>query len=258
MKAIFAFSTVKTYYKPINDNFIRLAKLSVKSAKKYYKTKIYCDEESLDFFTKNGILFDEVVIIKDFIYEYQNHYSISKIYAMMNEKDPYIILDFDTVLLEKIDTTHTITYGHKEYDLTKFYVNLNGMLWVRDYYLTPFNNHVKEHYDKNDIDKFNWNIYPSFCLVMVNKPTFLELIYRDIFSKVPKIDIESIPPPLLEQFLPHQYLIKHNVDFGFLTENNYFCDSEFNNLELISKKYVHLSILNKNINEELNFLETII
>ena len=55
MIAIFAFKITPGHYKPLNDDFIRLAKLSVKSAKKYYKTKFYCDNDSLIFFNKHGI-----------------------------------------------------------------------------------------------------------------------------------------------------------------------------------------------------------
>ena len=41
---------------------------------------------------------DEIIIVDNFKKELRNHYSMYKIYAMMNETEPYILLDFDTVL----------------------------------------------------------------------------------------------------------------------------------------------------------------
>jgi replicative superfamily II helicase len=73
-----------------------------------------------------------------------------------------------------------------------------------------------------------------------------------------KEDIIKITPSLLEQFLSHQYVIKHKIDFGFVTHDQYYNPGEFNSLELISKKYVHLHINNKMIIDELNYLEEII
>ena len=74
MVAIYSFKKFDGHYKPINDDFLRLAKLSVKSAKKYYKTRFYSDQESFDFFTENGIIFDEFVWIFSRQYIWQTNY----------------------------------------------------------------------------------------------------------------------------------------------------------------------------------------
>jgi hypothetical protein len=258
MKAIYAFKIFKGHYKPLNENFINLAKLSVKSAKKYYKTKFYCDQESLDFFTENDIIFDEIVIMDNFVNDYPNQSSISKIYAMMNESEPYILLDFDTVLLEELYTPYTITYGHPEVNLNMSYVNVGGISYVNDFYIIPFNENIKKYYNQDDLSKFNWALYPSFCLVIVKNPTIMSTIFKTLFSLISKEDMSRIPPMLIEQFLSHQYIIKHKVDFGFITQDHYYNDGDFSGLELITKKYVHLHINKKMIKDEIKYLENII
>ena len=258
MIAIFAFTIIPDHYKPLNDDFIRLAKLSVKSAKKYYKTKFYCDRKSLAFFAEHGIFFDEVVIINGFVNDYPTVYSISKIYAMMNETEPYILLDFDTVLLEKLESTHTITYGQPETDFNVPHISADSISFVYDFYVKPFNDHIKKYYSQEELSNFNWLLYPCFCLVMVKNPIILKDIFNKLFDLIDKEDIGRITPSLLEQFLSHQYIIKNKVDFGFITHDQYYNPGDFNALQLISKKYVHLHINNKIITDEIAYLEEII
>lgn len=258
MTAIFAFKMINNHYKPINDNFIRLAKLSVNSAKKYYKTKIYCDIESINFFNSVHILFDEVVIINEFINDYQNQYSIAKIYAMMKETEPYILMDFDVVLLEKLVSPHTITYGHPEISINRNHINTDEIIWVHDFYVKPFNEHIRKYYNNDELSKINWTTYPSFCVVMVKNPLIMSNNFKTIFSLIGKEDINKITPTLLEQFLSHQYILKYNVDFGFITEHPYYNGDKFDKLKLISNKYVHLHINKEMISDELNCLEEII
>lgn len=260
MVAIYAFKKFEGHYKPLNDEFIRLAKLSVRSAKKYYKTKLYCDKESLDFFHKNGILFDEFVLMDDFVDKYPNQFSISKIYAMMREKEPYVMLDFDVVLFEILSPKYTITYGHPEVQINHKYVGLDTLLYTYDFYIKPFNSYIRKYYTDNDISKMDWLIYPSFCVVIVTNPALISEIYKTIFNLISLDDIEKIPPTLLEQFLCHQEIVKNKADFGFLSTDHYINGDNisFNKLDMISKKYAHLNINNKKINDELIYLESIV
>lgn len=258
MIAIYAFKMIDTHYKPMNDHFIRLAKLSVNSAKKFYKTKIYCDIRSFNFFKQNDILFDDVVIINEFINDYY-HYSIAKIYAMMKETEPYISLDFDVVLLEKLESPRTITYGYPEINLKSNYVTIEALTWVNEAYVKPFNDNIKKYYNDEELSNMNWLMYPSFCVLMVKNPLIMSVIFENIFKLIDKKDINEIPPTLLEQFLSHQYVIKHHVDFGFINESHpSFNNKGFDKLSLISNKFVHLHINLTTIDNELNCLEEIL
>jgi hypothetical protein len=253
MIALYSFIKLDRYYKPINNDFIRLAKLSVKSVSRFYKTKIYCDAESLEFFTRNQIHFDEVVVIDEFIDKYKNHSSIGKIYAMMVETEPYISFDFDIVLFEKISTTHTIAYSHPEVTINET-TRVSELNWVSKQYHTPFNLHLKDFY--TDTSHFNWTTYPCFCILYVNNPLLISSIYKDIFNRLPIETIERIPPVLLEQFLCHQYVLKYKTDFGFLSDN-ISINNDFTLLDLVSKKYLHININNLNSKNIIKQLETV-
>lgn len=261
MIAVFAFKIIDNHYKPINEDFIRLAKLSVKSAKKFYKTKIYCDVNSHIFFTQNDILFDEVVIINEFIDDYPAHYSIPKIYAMIKETEPYVLMDLDVVLFEKLESQRTITYGYSEIDLTRKHVNTPMITWAQNSYITPFVNNIQKYYNDQELFAMNWSVYPCFCVVIVKNPMIMSTIFKTIFKLIDKEDINKITPTLLEQFLSHQYILKYNVDFGFINEDatdDSYNPNDFNILTLISNKFVHLQINKPAISNQLNFLEEII
>ena len=260
MTAIFAFKIIDNHYKPINDDFIRLTKLSVKSAKKFYKTKIYCDVNSHNFFTQNNILFDEVVIINEFIDDYPTQYSIPKIYAMIKETEPYILMDLDVVLFEKLESSRTITYGYPEINLNRN-VNLNDVTWAHDSYIKPFINNIQKYYSEQELSAMNWSIYPCFCVVIVKNPLIMSTIFKTLFKLIDIKDINEITPTLLEQFLSHQYIIKHNVDFGFISEeatDDTYDPNDFDKLKLISNKFLHLQTNKPTITNQLNFLEGII
>jgi len=261
MTAIFAFKIIHNHYKPINDDFIRLAKLSVKSAKKFYKTKIYCDLNSHIFFQQNNILFDEVIIINEFIDDYPTQFSIPKIYAMIKETEPYILMDLDVVLFEKLESIHTITYGYPEVNLNREHVDMHMVNWAQDAYIKPFVNNIKKYYNDQELTIMNWSIYPCFCVVIVKNPIIMSTIFKTIFKLIDNKDIHEITPTLLEQFLSHQYIIKYGIDFGFIckgaTDNPHDLNS-FDRLAFISNKFVHLHINKPIISEQLNFLEEII
>lgn len=257
MIAVYAYTHKDHHYKPLNEDFFRLAKLSVKSSKKYYKTRFYCDEISLKLFNENEVFFDEVVMVSDFVKEYPTVSSISKIYAMMHQQEPYLLLDFDTILLEKISSTHTITYGHPEVQINEKYNGLDTMLYTFDRYIKPFNDHVRKYFTNDELLKIDWLTYPSFCIVMVKTPLIMKNIYDEIFNMLDKEVIKNITSELLEQFLSHQKVLKYKVDYGFLSRDHYENGDHvnFNVMNMITKKYVHLNINNSKIKDELIYLE---
>lgn len=260
MVAVYAYTQRLKHYKPLNDDFVRLAKLSVKSTKKHYKTKLYCDEQSLEFFNENDIFFDEVVMVNGLVDDYPTIFSFSKIFAMLHETEPYILLDFDVVLFEKLTPIHTITYGHPEVQINHRYIGLDTLLYTYDRYLKPFNDHIRKYFNDYDFSRIDWLMYPSFCLVMVQNPKLISEIYNDILNQIPKEDITNITSELFEQFLCHQKIVKHNVDYGFLSADHYNVNdnSELVLIDLLSKKYVHLNINSKKIKDEITYLETVI
>ncbi len=258
MNAIFAYNKMDYHYKPMNDDFLRLAKLSVKSAKKYYNTKFYGDKESYEYFKQNDINFDTVVILNnEDIFKYYNIYSISKIYGMMRETEPYVLIDFDVVLFERLESNHTITYGQPELIIEED-VALKELTWAYESYIKPFDENLKDFYVK-ELEHFRWKVYPSFCVMMVNNPLFVSSSYKDILNRIPQDVVHKLTPTLLEQLLLHQYVNYFKVDYGFFVEYNYYnIDTDFHPIKMTSKKFVHLNINDENIKLELKYLEGII
>ena len=48
----------------------------------------------------------------------EHTYGLAKVFTMIEQKEPYIILDLDTVLFSKIDSNSQVTYGHKEINVS--------------------------------------------------------------------------------------------------------------------------------------------
>jgi len=54
-------------------------------------------------------------------------------------------------------------------------------------------------------------------------------------------------------------VVKYHVDYGFFLDYNYYnTNDDFNIMETMSKKFLHLNINHKNIKNELDFIESII
>lgn len=259
MKAIYSFKKLDYYYKPYSEEFFEVARLSVKAAKKYYSTKIYCDNASKEMFDENGIEFDEVVIVEDFIHDYPDLTAIMKVYAAMNETEPYVLLDLDTVLLQEPVTTNTITYGHLEVTMEDSNTIVpHHYEYIYNYYAKPFLEHAESKFDPDELWRFDWTVFPNTCLVVVKNPTIISYIYKEIFSRFTKEEINKLPMPLLEQFLVHQFIVMKEIDFGYFYRRHHYSQEKFDALKLFSKKYVHLDINREFIKEEIEYFKTVV
>lgn len=258
MNAIYAYKEFSNHYKPLNDDFYELSKLSIISAKKYYKTVLYCDSVTNKKFIENGLLFDEVIIL-DKIENYGgNLYCIPKIMAMMEQKEPYIMLDFDSIILEPITSNHTITYGHYEVNLMNN-SNDDVINWYHESYIKPFREHLKNYFNNDELNFFDWIKTPNFSLLIVNNPYIVNHIYRTIIDRIPLNVMEKCTATLIEQFLCHQFLNILKVDYGVLINEMYLLDFDFNNKEFntkhfLFKKYVHININDVKIKEIIKLL----
>ena len=214
MKVIYSFKKFNHHYKPLDDVFYKVAAASVASASKFYKTKMYCDSQSAALFQEKKIQFDELVIL-DSINNYTGKlYSIPKILAMIEESEPYIHLDLDALIFEKIYSPHTITYAYKEVEL-KNNSKTNQIDYLNKYYVNPYNNFLKDILP--DINP-SWSTIPNHSFVMVKSPQLVKTIYQDLLNKIPYDILENISPMLIEQFLLYQTLKNNKVDIGWVSE----------------------------------------
>jgi hypothetical protein len=241
-KLIYSYIFLKNFWKGHSTEFFKLAKLSVELSKRYYDEVImYTTKESEVIFNKNGIYFDTVKYFTDTSNITEHSYGLPKIKAMIDQKDPYIIIDLDVLLFEKINSHNTITYGYSEVNkissIDKDYIN--------KYYHQPYK-HIE---DKINFE-LEWGVFPSNSLVVVNNPIIVSHAYKEILKLIDNVDFRK-PNPLTvqfyEQFLLYNYLLNCKVDMGILYDQNPFhiltsnCETEL----LISKKFGHMDMYNR-------------
>lgn len=261
MKVIYAFKQYhKPHYKPIDANFFKLAKLSVELAKKFYKTEFYCDSSSKILFEENGVAFDEVIVL-DKIENYTGSItSMSKIYAMMEQSEPYIILDLDTLIFQKLPEVYTIGFAYPE--IVRLHLNTlideprpNAYLDYLDrFYKQPLDNHRHKFPE--------WFIvHPDSSannsLVMVRHPFLVTAIYKEILSKFTFKDLDDIGAMFIEQFLLYFYLKNHNIDVGYFADNRVVPTTI--NYELVMHKFIHMMDYHEDVklDEKMNYISNL-
>jgi hypothetical protein len=241
MKVIYSFKTLKTeHYKPIDKNFFKLAKLSVELAKKYYKTEFYGDSESYNLFEDRGITFDKVTLL-DSIKEYDgNITSYSKLMTMMEQTEPYMCLDFDTLLFQQIPNDSTFIFGYPEISSLKLHNILteNGSEKFLDYVNLYYKRHLVKY--KHKFPAYlnpSTNEIPNFSLFVCNHPTLIREILKDIFNRFETEELEEMGAMFIEQLLIYLYLIELEVDVKFLYDSNIINDTQI--IYILKHKFYH-------------------
>jgi len=261
MKVIYAFKTFKEYehYKPHNKIFYQIARLSVGITGKFYQTKLYCDRKSLEMFDYYGVKFDEVQIL-DEIENYTGKVTaMPKVIAMMEQTEPYILVDMDCILLQQIPNVSTIQFAYPETHQIFLHSylddNLDGYVgYLNKYYKKPWNKYRDRF---NDWFKVDPESSPNNCVVFVNSPYMVREIYKDILSKFTEEEIEEVGPMFIEQFLFHLYLKNYNVDTSYI-HTSY---NEFNHVDyrFTTTKLLHFLEYNTDsaIGEKIKYLSEI-
>ena len=234
-RAIYSYTIIDNYWKGQSDLFFKLAKLSVKFAKRHYKdVAFYTDRKTEKKFREYGIEFDEVVYLPELKGVNEHSYGLAKIYAMQAQNEPYVILDFDTLLFENIQTPHTITYGYKEGEPEV----IGGKEYINRYYLEPYQ-HMR---DKIDIP-LDWLTFPNNSFVAVKNPFLVKNIYNKILDIMKDdLDKQTTTVQFYEQCLLYNYLAHYKTDIGFLYEYAPFPEhaSEYNINLALAKKMIHM------------------
>jgi hypothetical protein len=261
-RVVYGYTLINNYWKGQSDLFFKLARLSVKLAKMHYKDVVfYTDRKTERKFKEYDIEFDEVIYLPEMKNVNEHSYGLAKIYTMMAQTEPYIILDFDTLLFENIQTQNTITYGYKEGEPEI----IAGKEYINKYYLESY----KTMQSKIDI-ALDWLTFPNNSFVAVKNPLLVKNIYKKILQIMKDdLDKQTTTVQFYEQCLLYNYLAHYKTDIGFLYERAPFSEhsSEYDIDLAVSKKMIHMDFyfrqphsekLIDNINEQiLNFKQTI-
>ena len=261
MIALYSFKLSKTHYKPFDFNFFKVAKLSLEMSKKIYgKTKLVTDIKSHLFLKNNGIVFDEVIFL-DEILNYKGIYSekhelswfnsfISKLYAMIYETEPYIMLDFDTVLLGKLPNKYDIGFAFPEIPsitintlLVSSHVN-NTIEYVTETFKNNYESTKHLLPDNFEIHETS----PSNCAVIVNNPIIVSEIVLHIKNLFTDLEYVQLSPAFIEQFLFYNFLKYFKIDCGYILENEPDYINPQSSIEFFNKKMYHFIDYDTNVN----------
>ena len=218
------------HHKGFTDRGIDMMKLSVQSANKFYKTILYCDIASYKLFKLNKIPFDKIVVVDWLTNHNYDNFGLAKLETMLNQTEPYIHIDLDTIITNKIiiDCNYDIQWGYSEVDLginTKYPTRGSGKLSI-DTINYLYENYilVATKYESNNINNFDFTRVTNNSLIIVNNPYIIADVIRDVKSKCNsyKNIINSSVNMFIEQFMLYQLVIeKKYITSGILSESTY-------------------------------------
>lgn len=247
VRAIFAYKILDGFWKPKDDYFWKVAKLAVTYASQFYHTTLYSDIKTQKIFSANGLEFDEFVDCTDLFAKVTEHsYGMAKVLAMLEQTQPYITLDLDTIIFSPVFSSSPICYGHKEINLEAVKPvgdKIPDLYYLEEYYKRPFERFSLKY--KLKLRDINWNYYPSNSLILVNSPFLVKEIYNQIIELMEE-DIFMVPPPytvqFYEQFLFYNFFnhMKLTVDFIYDVPPGGTYDEVVTLLDLYQFKYLHL------------------
>jgi len=242
---------VHTYYQingHIDQNTLSMMTLSALLAKKNYgNIHLYCDKGTADLVKKIGIPYDtiDVDVLKNFK---GKTFSIPKLLTFAAQTEPYIHIDFDTFIFDRINFEkyegRTI-YAHKDYSMQSGsgYISLFG--FYNTYLNTLFE--AKEILSKEILENIDVTHIPNMCIFgsynyeLVGKACN-EII--DIYEANKKFwDKKFYNACVLEQLLIPTVMKK--IDPEYMTNGyNYFYLKECNIFDIDEENYDKLDVIN--------------
>ena len=247
------------HFKPMDDIFFTMARISVESANRFHKTILYCDSDSKELFEENNIPFNEIVVL-DSLESYKGiWYTVPKMITMKSQSDPYLHLDLDTIIFSKIELSKSVTFGHGDLIFQTNEEALNHD-YIKDNYLTQLKTVFKR-----DISDSDFTRIPNFCFVGVTNPQIVSDTINNLlgdYEELANISEELFKekytphtggvPSTFDQFLFYDYFRKVSNDYGFITEKpeidmntenykNYGIINEYGDMsQFLNYKFCHL------------------
>ena len=223
MKVIYTFKKFKHILNIENPIFLDMARLSVQYSRMFYKTELYCDEASKNFFDNHDIKFDNVVVLDELENYDGEMYTIPKMITCSKQTEPYVHLDFDTIILRHLTFDKDVTFGYYDEDYSPYTI-VKYSPFVYNTYINSFENHVKNHYTPDEYLQWRWMKFPNNSLFAVNDYRFVSQSYSEILERLK--DVILLPDPetnigqFVEQFLIMAYLDSYKKTYCSLYKTN--------------------------------------
>lgn len=264
MKVIYTCKTMEKIPLVRFPLFLEVSKLSLDMANKFYRTELYCDNESKDFFVEHEYPFDEIIVLPE-LEEFSGEiFSIPKLITYTHQNEPYIHLDLDTILLDKIEFSDSVMFGFFDGD----YRGLNDFEYkpfIKEDYVDMFENNLKTHFKPEQYLTWGWEVFPNSCLFGVNDFGGVSESYSNILRDFKMLLLSEDPgaklATFLEQFMIINQLDKKGIDYSCLTpQNSFFALEPSFELtddvmeEILSKKFIHLHHFHRHPIETMSYI----
>jgi hypothetical protein len=241
---------IHTYFQingRIDQNTLSMMTLSALLAKKNYgNIHLYCDKSTAELVKKIGIPYDtiDLSVLKNFK---GKTFSIPKLLTFAAQTEPYIHIDFDTFIFDKIDFEkyegRTI-YAHKDYSnqSSSGYISLFG--FYNTYLNTLFE--AKDILSKEILENIDVTHIPNMCIFGSYN---YELVAKacneiiDIYESNKKFwDKKFYNACVLEQLLIPTVMKK--IEPEYMTDGyNYYYLKEHNIFDIDEENYDNLDII---------------
>jgi hypothetical protein len=205
-------SFIPTTYQKDFEIYLRMSELSVNSIRKYYKEIIlYTTPEVAELVKKRGIQYStiNVDLFKENSSVPLDNYAIPKILCYLAQEQPFLHLDYDVILLNKLNITQDFLIGYYDFNLISRETKPTDLNRLHDYYLKDLI-HIHNHLPVEVQNTVDLRILPNFSIFGVKNLRLNKVIYQSILEFYNK-HIEVFKklnhaPSMVEQFLFTVYL----------------------------------------------------
>ncbi len=216
------------------EKILNYSKISFNISKKICDNVIlYTNSEFKKLVEDYGIEYTEIntELFDNYSGSFDN-YAIPKILTYIDQKEPYIHLDYDTMLFKMPEMSTDVFFGYFDYDLSNF-KKLRDYESLSSYYLEDYRS-ISNKVPYEIINEFELKYTPNFSLFGVNSPKMVS----DTFKRILKLFEENgsifnnmrHSPSQVEQFLFIPYLLHTNEEhptYDFIEkESPVMCDDK--------------------------------
>jgi len=211
------------HHKGFTERGVLVMKLSVESANKFYKTFVYCDSKSAKLFKVNKIPFHRIVVV-DWLDEYDfPNWGLAKLETMLHQTEPYIHIDFDTILTKKFEPrTDDITWGYGEINL----VQSNTLTYEVIDHLNLYYDVAKKY---EEYKTFDYSQIANASTIIVNSPHPIGDVIKEVKQRI--IDYKDIISPQMNMFI-EQFIFFQLIKSKSYISNSFLSTSDYNDLNV--------------------------